>query len=394
MTAVLEGIRVLDFGRYIAGPFCACLLGDMGADVIRVERLEGSEDRFIASVCESGEGGSFLQLNRNKRGFTLDPMKPAGREVVARLAATADVVVANLPAATLKQMGIDYETLCRSRPDIILTHCSAFGNDGPYADRVGFDLLGQGMSGASYLAGDEDGPARSHINYVDFSAALFAAYGTLAALMARAKTGRGQIVEASLFTSALALANNFLVEQSVLEVNRKPHGNRGHHVAPNDIFQTKDGWICSMVVGNPLFERWAKLMGEPHWISDPRYATDSARGNHSKDLSDRMARWCAERTTEQAIAELDRARVPAGPVYSPADVLEDPHVQARELFRYVEYPGVTKPAPIIDTPVRLSDTPGSIRHRAPLLGEHTDEILASLGYSSDDIARLREQRVV
>jgi crotonobetainyl-CoA:carnitine CoA-transferase CaiB-like acyl-CoA transferase len=212
--------------------------------------------------------------------------------------------------------------------------------------------------------------------------------------MARAKTGRGQIVEASLFTSALALANNFLVEQSVLEVNRKPHGNRGHYVAPNDIFQTRDGWICSMVVGNPLFERWAKLMGEPHWLSDPRYATDSARGNHSKDLSDRMARWCAERTTEQAIAELDRARVPAGPVYTPADVLEDPHVQARELFRYVEYPGVPKPAPIIDTPVRLSDTPGSIRHRAPLLGEHTDEILASLGYSSDDIARLREQRVV
>lgn len=394
MTAVLEGIRVLDFGRYIAGPFCACLLGDMGADVIRVERLEGSEDRFIASVCESGEGGSFMQLNRNKRGLTLDPMKPAGREVVARLAATADVVVANLPAATLKQMGIDYETLCASRPDIILTHCSAFGNDGPYADRVGFDLLGQGMSGATYLGGDERGPVRSHINYVDFSAALFAAYGTLAALMARNKTGRGQIVEASLFTSALALANNFLVEQSVLEVNRKPHGNRGHHVAPNDIFATKDGWIVSMVVGNPLFERWAKLMGEKHWLEDPRYATDSARGNHSKDLSDRMARWCAERTTEEAIAELDRARVPAGPVYTPAEVLEDPHVQARELFRYVEYPGVSKPAPIIDTPVRLSDTPGSIRHRAPLLGEHTDEILASLGYSADDIARLREQRVV
>ena len=394
MTAVLEGIRVLDFGRYIAGPFCACLLADMGADVIRVERLEGSEDRFIAGVSETGEGGSFMQLNRNKRGLTLDPMTPGGREVVARLAATADVVVANLPLPTLKAMGIDYETLCKSRPDIILTHVSAFGNAGPYADRVGFDLSGQGMSGMAYMSGSEEQPVRSQINYVDFSTALFAAYGTLAALMARAKSGRGQIVEASLFTSSIALANNFIVEQAVRGLNRKPHGNRGHHAAPNDIFATRDGWIVAMVVGNPLFERWAKLMGETHWLGEPRYATDGGRGEHQQEINDRMARWCAERTTAQAIRELDAARVPAGPVYTPADVLEDPHVKACGILKDVDYPGLPKPAPLADTPVRLSDTPGGIRHRAPRIGEHTDEVLGALGYSPSEIAGLRERRVV
>ncbi|HMM75465.1 MAG TPA: CoA transferase [Gammaproteobacteria bacterium] len=394
MAAVLEGIRVLDFGRYVAGPFCACMLGDMGADVIRIERREGSEDRYIASVCTSGEGASFLQLNRNKRGLTLDPMKPAGREIVARLLASADVVVANLPQSSLTAMGLDYDTLCRSKPDIILTHISAFGSDGPYAERVGFDLSGQGMSGMAYLSGNEQGPVRSQINYVDFSTALFAAYGTLAALMARAQTGRGQIVEASLFTSSLALANNFLIEQAVLELDRKPHGNRGHHVAPNDIFATQDGWIVVMVAGNPLFERWAKLMGDSCWLEDPRYATDTARGNNGGEISARMARWCAERSTEQAIRELDEARVPAGPLYTPARVLIDPHVQARGIFKDVEYPGAPKAAPLVETPVRLSDTPGGIRRRAPLLGEHTDEILVALGYSPAEIARLREHRVV
>ncbi|MBI4695889.1 MAG: CoA transferase [Gammaproteobacteria bacterium] len=394
MTAVLEGIRVLDFGRYIAGPYCATLLADMGADVVRIERLEGGEDRYIASVCASGEGGSFMQTGRNKRGFTLDPMTAEGREVTARLVASADVVVANLPASTLQAMSIDYETLCRHKPDIILTHISAFGSAGPYADRVGFDLMGQGMSGAAYLSGDERGPVRSQMNFVDFSTAVFAAYGTLAALMARAKTGRGQIVEASLFSSALTIANNFLIEESVLKKDRKPHGNRGHHIAPNDIFATRDGWIVVMIAGNPMFARWSKLMGETHWLEDPRYASDLSRADHGREISERMARWCADRTTAEAIDELEAARLPAGPLYKPAEVLTDPQVLAREMFKYVDYPGSPSPAPLAETPVRLSDTPGAIRKRAPLLGEHTDEILASLGYSATEIAGLRGRRAV
>ncbi len=392
-TGVLQGIRVLDFGRYIAGPFCATLLGDLGAEVIRIEKLDGSEDRYIAQLASGGEGGTFLGLGRNKLGLTLNPMKPQAKAVLRKLVATADVVVANLPKPTLKDMGIDYETLKAIKPDIILTHVSAFGNDGPYSERVGFDVLGQAMSGGMYLCGTES-PTRTQVPYVDYGTAMLAACGTLAALMERAKTGRGQIVEASLFTTSLTMASNLLMEQEVLGSNRKRQGNRAWHHAPNDAFQTQDGWIVTMAVGNPIFERWAKLMGEEHWLSDPRFGTDQQRGQHGAMISERMARWCAERTSQQALEELEQARVPAGPVLSPAEVLKDPHVAARGLFQRLEYPGLPRPAPVFDTPVRLSATPGTIRRRAPTLGEHTDSILGSLGFTAAEIADLKKARVV
>jgi crotonobetainyl-CoA:carnitine CoA-transferase CaiB-like acyl-CoA transferase len=395
MSGVLEGIRVLDFGRYIAGPFCATMLGDMGAEVIRVERVEGSEDRFLASVAETGEGGTFLQIARNKQGMTLDPMKPESAEIKRRLVATADVVVANLPYATLGQMGIDYETLRAIKPEIILTHVSAFGQRGPYKDRVGFDLLGQAMSSMMYISGQPGAPIRSQVPYVDFSTALFAAFGTLAALMERQRSGRGQMVEASLFHSSLALNNNFLVEQSVLELDRQPHGNAGHHAAPNDVYRTADGAIVTMIVGNPLFKRWARMLGEEEpWLTDERYATDLGRGNHARAVSERMSAWCAERTTEKALAELEAARIPAGPVYTMAEALRDPHIHATGMLKPVDYPGLASPAPIADTPVRLHATPGGIRRRAPTLGEHTDAILSSLGFSADEIAGFHAARVV
>lgn len=394
MPGVLEGIRVLDFGRYVAGPYCATMLGDMGAEVIRIERVDGGDDRYLASVAESGEGGSFLQLARNKRGMTLNPMKPEGREITKRLVATADVVVANLPAQGLAAMGIDYDTLKAIKPDIILTHISAFGNDGPYSERVGFDLLGQAMSGMTYLSGTEEQPVRSQVTYVDYSTALFAAFGTMAALMERQKSGRGQVVEASLLTSSVALNSNILIEEGVLGLGRKPHGNRGHHIAPNDLFKTSDGWIIVMIAGNAIFERWAKLMGEEYWLTDPRFSSDNERGANGAEIGERMSRWCAGRTSAQALEELNAARLPAGPMYTPAETLQDPHLAARGVFKAVDYPGLPRPAPLIDTPVGLSETPGGIRRRAPTLGEHTDEILAECGYAPEQLAELREKRVI
>ena len=393
MNRVLEGIRVLDFGRYIAGPFCATLLGDMGAEVIRVERVGGSEDRTMAQVCDTA-GGTFLQTGRNKLSLTLDPMKPAGREIVRRLVSTGDVVVANLPFPTLKEMRIDYESLRAVKPEIILTHVSAFGADGPYSERVGFDLLGQAMSGMMYISGSEAAPVRSQIPFVDFSTATFAAFGTLAALMERQKSGQGQIVEASLFTSSLVLNNNFVLEEEVLRLGRTPHGNPGHHAAPNDVFRTRDGSIIIMAVGETIYKRWAKLMGEEVWLTDPRFATDRDRGNNWQPITERMAAWCAQRTTGEAIRDLEAARIPAGPVYRTGEVLQDPHVKARAIFQTIDYPGAPRRVPLAETPVRLSRTPGGIRTRPPTIGEHTDQVLAELGYGAQEIDALRGERVI
>jgi crotonobetainyl-CoA:carnitine CoA-transferase CaiB-like acyl-CoA transferase len=202
---VLKGIRVLDFGRYVAGPYCATLLGYLGAEVIRVEKLTGSEDRYIAPVTADGEGGVFFQTSCNKQSLTLDPATPEGREIVARLVRTADVVVANMPPAALRSLGLDYQTLCGIRADVIVVTATSFGDSGPLADHGGFDGVGQAMSGAMYMTGTPGHPAKAAAPYVDFSTAALSAFGVLAALMHRAQSGDGQEVKACLLGTALAV---------------------------------------------------------------------------------------------------------------------------------------------------------------------------------------------
>ena len=391
---VLEGIRVLDFGRYIAGPYCAALLAEHGAEVIRIEKLQGSEDRYQAPVAKTGEGALFLQMNRNKLGMTLDPMLPQGQEVVRKLVATADVVVANLPPQTLADMKLDYASLTAVKPDIILTTVTAYGRGGPYSDRVGFDGIGQVMSGAVYMTGTEDQPYRAQVPWVDFGTALHCAFGTMAALMARKMSGKGQWVEGALLATAVTFGNALLIEQAVIAPNRVPTGNRGQTAAPVDLFRTKDGWILAQVSGEPLYRRWAKLMGEAHWLDDPRFKDDISRGDNGAVISERMGRWCAERTTAQALEVLAKARIPSGPVLKPQQTLDDPHINAMGFFQATEFPGAPKPAPIAKAPVWLSQTPGAIKRRAPTLGEHTEAILRSLGYDEGAIADLRSKRVI
>jgi crotonobetainyl-CoA:carnitine CoA-transferase CaiB-like acyl-CoA transferase len=389
MTGVLNGIRVLDFGRYIAGPYCAALLAEFGADVIRVEKRGGSEDRHQAPVTATGEGGLFLQMNRNKRAMTLDPMAAEGREIVRKLVRTADVVIANLPPQTLTAMGLDYASLVAVKPDIILTTVSAYGRGGPYSDRVGFDGIGQVMSGAVYMTGEPEQPYRAQVAWVDFSTALHCAFGTMAALMVRERTGEGQVVEGALLATAVTLTNALLIEQAVIKADRVPTGNRGQTAAPVDIFRTRDGFIIVQVIGQPLFERWAALMGEAHWLTDPRFKDDISRGNHGELISQRMAHWCAERTSAQALKTLGAAKIPAGEVLRPQQTLDDPHIQAMNFFQPTEFPGMPRPAPLAKAPVFLSRTAGTIRRRPPTLGEHTDQIMGELGYEASAIAALR-----
>jgi crotonobetainyl-CoA:carnitine CoA-transferase CaiB-like acyl-CoA transferase len=394
MAGVLEGIRVLDFGRYIAGPFCGTMLGDLGAEVIRIEKLEGSEDRWVTPVAEGGEGAMFLQIGRNKLGMTLNPVKPAGREIVRKLVSVSDVVIANLPYEDLQKMGIDYETISTINPRIILATNSTFGSEGPYAARVGFDTIGQAMSGAMYLSGDGKVPTRANAPYVDFSSALLATVGVLAALMDRGRSGKGQKVETALLRTAINISNAHLIEQAMLDLNRVATLNRGFTAGPSDTFKCTDGWIYAMTIGQPLFVRWCRLMGNEALEKDPRFKDDLARGDNGEALSAIMQKWCDGRTVTEALAELEANRIPAGPIYTPQQTLDDPHVKAAKFLHPMNYPGAAKPVPVLQEPVKLSRTPLSIRRRAPRLGEHTDQILRELGYEPAVIDKLRADRVV
>ncbi|HUJ02240.1 MAG TPA: CoA transferase [Rhizomicrobium sp.] len=398
MTGPLSGIRVADFGRYIAGPYCAALLGDLGAEVIRVEKRDGrGEDRTLMPLSGTddapGEGAMFLQMNRNKKSLTLDPLSEKGREVVKRLVKSADVVIANLPGETLKAMGLDWESVSAVNPRAILGVVSAFGLQGPYANRVGFDGVAQAMSGAVWYAGSEDQPVRAAAPWVDFGTASLLALGIVTALRARDQTGKGQLVEGALLRTALTYFSTMLIEESVLHLGRKPTLNRSQTAAPSDIFRTKDGWITVAVNGDPLFRRVARLIGAPEWLDDKRFASDKARGDHGEIISARVREWCAGRTSAEAIAAFEGARVPAGPVYTMRETLADPHVKAGGFFTDVEFPGIGA-APVAATPVKLHGTPGTLRLRPPMLGEHNDEVLRGLGYSDAEIAAMKKDGVV
>ena len=390
----LAGIRVIDFGRFIAGPYCAMLLADMGADVIRVDRRHGSEDRYIAAITESGEGGGFLSLNRNKRNLTLDTSKPESAEIIRRLVQSADVVVANLPNNVLKSMRLDYESLKATKPDIILARISTFGPDGPYANRVGFDTVAQAMSGAMSLTGFAGAPVRDIVPFEDYGTALHTAFGVMVALYHRQQTGEGQIVDGSLLATSITYVQGLLAERSVLGIERRQLGNTSFYAAPSDAYKTKDGWIVVSAVGNDMFARLARLVGREDFIGDPRFASDQLRADNRDLITEAMNAWLSTRTTQEAITELEKARVPAGPVLDLQQALDDPQVKARELLRYVDHPGAAKPVPLADTAVRLSATPGGIRHPAAALGEHTDEVLREIGYDDNEIASLRMDEVV
>ena len=394
MSEILEGVKVLDFGRYIAGPFCGALLADYGAEVIRIERVNGSEDRYVTPVTEDGQGAMFLQLNRNKLGLTLNPTKEKGKEIIKKLVERSDIVIANLPEQTLKSMSLDYERLKVINPGIILTSNTAFGTSGPYAERVGFDGVAQAMSGAMDMTGDPVQPTKAYAPYVDFCSASLAAFGTVLAYLEKLKTGRGQRVQTSLLQTALTTTNNLLIEQELLDINRIASMNRAQTSGPSDTFQTKDGWILVQTVGQPLFERWVNLMGEEEWLDDERFKDDLSRGDNGHLISERMSEWCAERTSKEAIDELEKSRIPVGEVLRAQETLKERHIVEKGSFIKLSYPTLKEEYSVVGPAIELSENPGKIKHRSPELGEHNQQILMELGYTQEEIDQLKKDRII
>lgn len=394
MSGILDGMRVLDFGRYVAGPYCATLLGYLGADVIRVERPGGGEDRFIAPLSDAGTGSVVMQTGCNKRSLTLNFRAPRSQEIVDRLLNDADVVVANLPPAALGKLGLDYERIRTINPRIVLVSLTAFGTDGPFAQRGGFDGVGQAMSGAMYMTGTPGKPVKAAAPYVDYSTAVLAAFGAVAALLERERSGEGQEVQGSLLGTALAVFNSHLVEEGALGLGRAPSGNRVQTSGPSDVFATRDGHVLLHVVGNGLFGRIAAVLDADDWLDDAELASDSQRGDARDRLCERVADWCRERTTGEILEAMAEAGVPAGPVLDLAGAIRHPQVEALGALVDVTVPGTDLAAPVADLPIRFSRSSAGIESPPPAAGEHSAAVLESLGYSPDDIEAFRESGVI
>jgi crotonobetainyl-CoA:carnitine CoA-transferase CaiB-like acyl-CoA transferase len=300
----------------------------------------------------------------------------------------------NLPLEIMKKLGLDYDTLRGIKEEIILVMASAFGPDGPYTDRVGFDGVVQAMSGSMSLTGFENVPVRSIVSWVDYGTALHAAFGAMTALYERLKTGRGQLIDVSLLATGVTFMQPLLMERDVTGIKREQKGNTSFYTAPSDVYRARDGWIIVPTIGSAMFRRWCRLVEREDLIEDPRFKDDITRASNCETINEIMSAWCAARSRDEVVAEMERARIPCGPVYDLGEVLSDPQVSARNLIRQVEYPSGGNPIPVSNTPVRLSETPGSIRHGPPMLGEHTIEVLRELGFSADEIETLRESGAI
>ena len=395
MKGALKGIKVVELAQIMAGPTCGMLLADMGADVIKVEKLPGGDDtRSYSQPSVNGESAAFMILNRNKRGIAVNLKKPGGLEVVKRLLADADVVTENYRKGTLEKLGLGYDVLEKLNPRLIYCAVSGYGRTGPYADKGGFDLIAQGFAGIMSITGEPGGPpAKSGTSIADINAGILAALGIVSALVSRATTGRGQMVETSLMEAAIQQTYWQSAIVFATGVNPGPTGSAHILTAPYQAFPTKDGWINVGGANQSNWERIVKVIGRPELAEDARFRTNGDRMRNLAALTPLIAERLRSRPSAEWILEFEAVGVPAGPVNKIGEMLADPQVAAREMVLEVDHPRAGR-VKTLGTPIKFSATPGEVTRAAPLLGEHTREVLEGLGYTSAEIDRLQADGAV
>jgi crotonobetainyl-CoA:carnitine CoA-transferase CaiB-like acyl-CoA transferase len=401
-SGALRGVRVLELTHALAGPFCAQVLADQGADVVKVEPLEGDFFRSLGPFREDDEqrayGGLFQSCNRNKRSLALDLKHPDAREALLSLVRDADVLVENYRAGVMAKFGLGYDVLRELRPSLVYTSVRGFGDSAggrsPYMNWPAFDIVAQAMGGWMGITGpDAQHPTKVGGGAGDTVAGLFAAFGTLTALWHARATGQGQYVDVAMTDSILALSELVVTEFSYRGRTLAPAGNGIPGVAPFGTFAVKDGTIAIAAPHDPQWQELCRLMERSDLVEDPRFAGEANRWEHRDELRHELEAFTSRRTKAE-LRELLGGRVPFSPIYDAADIFDDPHFRMRQMLAPVEQPGSREPVHVPGVPVKLSATPGAVRCRAPLLGEHSREILAEAGLEPARIAAMIERRVV
>lgn len=383
----LAGIRVLDMATMLAGPYGATLLGDLGADVIKVESFIGDDSRHLGPERD-GEHSPFLSLNRNKRDLVLDLRRPAAQEVFARLLTTTDVLITNVREPALSRLGSSYEQVRQHRPDIIWVGVTAFGPDGPYAGRPGIDFLAQGYAGLLAMNGEPDGaPVRVTVPLIDVMTSLLVTSGVLTALHVRTKTGEGQQIDISLLDALVHAQASSLGYHFVSGEPPPRTGNRSQYFAPSGIYSCKDGKRLCLTCPSEKFFRNLCTALDVNWAEDPRFQTIALRLQNEDDLDRALGARCRDFSRDELLARLIAADMLAAPVNEIPDVARDPQILHNNMIVTTQHAKLG-PLPVTGVPIKLQGTPGSIRHSPPLHGQHTEELLAELGYAPDKIAAL------
>lgn len=388
MPGPLEGLRVIELGQLIAGPFCGQMLGDLGAEVIKVE-APGKGD----AMRDWGQGKPvwWPVIARNKQCITLDLRRETGQGILADLVADADILIENFRPGTLEKWGLAPEVLHARNPGLILVRVSGFGQTGPYAGRAGYGSIGEAMGGMRYLAGEPDRPpSRVGLSIGDALAATFGCVGALAALEYRRKTGRGQVVDSAIYEAVLGMLESTVAEYTEAGVIRERTGSILPKIAPSNVYPTADDEMVLVAANqDSVFARLAEAMGEPALATSEHYATHSARGERQAELDARIAAWTATLSAEDLLDRCERHGVPAGRIYRVPEMLDDPQFQAREAIIKVDHPEFSN-LHMQNVFPKLSATPGSVRWPGPALGAHTDEVLGNLlGYDAERLAALR-----